>query len=340
MNNDPHDLETLIKKASRGEILPDAAEAEAKRLGVGPLARKPKESSFDPMSETWWTLPMAIGWIVWRQPRQVLVYWDEYRLQCWAWRWVLGRHRLVQESPATLSLLVRVERRAETAAQDPKIVKSVMSVRSAKSKLWSALRADKVNAIGFDLGIGRRVPIRDFEWLDLDYFEEKGHAVVCIRNTASRSPMSHPGRGTAAHVLREHIGSDAKSRSTVHEYTEVVFKRSELMEMWPSLGSESNETPKIEEKCTPKGTAGTKAKFDWEDVQLFVDKTLNEKGDYCDPNPADDWKAQNDLIRAVLEYMESRPGIGVGNGPSHSTLKARIAPMVAAWRKTSPTAGN
>jgi hypothetical protein len=66
---------------------------------------------------------------------------------------------------------------------------------------------------------------------------------------------------------------------------------------------------------------------------------LNAKGDFCDA-PMDDWKSQNDLIRVVLEYMEKRPWIGEGNGPSPSTLKTRIAPMVAEWRKTSSTAGN
>ena len=112
------------------------------------------------------------------------------------------------------------------------------------------------------------------------------------------------------------------------------------MDIWPSPGSEPKEAPKIEKKGPPKGKAGAKAKFDWDDVRLFVFKMFEQKGDFDELAPADDWKSQNDLIKAALEYIEKRPEIGEGNGPSDSTLKGRIAPMVAAWRKTSSTAGN
>jgi hypothetical protein len=49
MSGESTPWDSLIRKAVRGEILPEAAEAEAKALGFGPLARKPKESMFDPM---------------------------------------------------------------------------------------------------------------------------------------------------------------------------------------------------------------------------------------------------------------------------------------------------
>jgi hypothetical protein len=83
VTGEPDTRDSLIKKALRGAISPATAEAEAKRLKLGPLARKPKESAFDPVSEPWWTLPMAMAWIVWRRPRPVLAFWDKYRLEFW-----------------------------------------------------------------------------------------------------------------------------------------------------------------------------------------------------------------------------------------------------------------
>src|ERR1700682_5707353 len=42
---------------------------------------KPKScepSSLDPMTEPWWTLPMAISWIIWRTPDRVRTAWRKY----------------------------------------------------------------------------------------------------------------------------------------------------------------------------------------------------------------------------------------------------------------------
>jgi hypothetical protein len=38
MTGEPDTRDSLIRKALRGDISPDDAEAEAKRLGLGPLA--------------------------------------------------------------------------------------------------------------------------------------------------------------------------------------------------------------------------------------------------------------------------------------------------------------
>jgi hypothetical protein len=76
---------------------------------------------------------------------------------------------------------------------------------------------------------------------------------------------------------------------------------------------------------------GRKPKYDWSDIEQFVIKTLGEKGDFSDPDQADDWKSQNDLIEDVITYMERH--MGAGNAPAESTLKLNIAPMVARWRQ-------
>jgi hypothetical protein len=193
VTGEPDPKASLIEKALRGEILPAAGEAEAKRLGLPPLACKPEESAFDPMSEPWWTLPMAMAWIAWRRPRQVLGCWDKYRLRCWAWRRALGRHRLVRGRPATLRLLLRAERSAaEAKSEAPRttIVQSVMGVRSAKAELWRALQEGTLQATGINPDTGRRVQILAFEWYDLENVEEQGRDIVRVRNAAPRSLVS------------------------------------------------------------------------------------------------------------------------------------------------------
>jgi hypothetical protein len=78
-----------------------------------------------------------------------------------------------------------------------------------------------------------------------------------------------------------------------------------------------------------KSKAGTKAIWDWDDIELFVLKMLEENGDF--ENPADrvrGWKSQNDLIDHVRGYISKRGD----PEPSDSTLKDRVAPMIARWR--------
>jgi hypothetical protein len=87
-----------------------------------------------------------------------------------------------------------------------------------------------------------------------------------------------------------------------------------------------------------KSKAGAKPRYDWQDVEGFVFQELDNRGDFEHPDTTDDWKSQNDLIKAVLTYLEKRHG-GAGSGPSPTTLKDRIAPMVTTWR-AKQSAGN
>lgn len=60
------DCDDLIEEAKFGRMSPAAAEAEAARLGLPPLASSPDPKQCDPMVEAWWTIPMTIAWIMWR----------------------------------------------------------------------------------------------------------------------------------------------------------------------------------------------------------------------------------------------------------------------------------
>jgi hypothetical protein len=103
-----------------------------------------------------------------------------------------------------------------------------------------------------------------------------------------------------------------------------------MTDRWPFKGLQSN--------APQKSRAGAKPKWDWDDIELFVCKTLDLKGDFADVDTTADWKAQNDLIASVMEYIDRRKGSG--NRPSDSTIKNRIAPMVARWRASRNLARN
>jgi hypothetical protein len=66
-------------------MTPAEAEAEASRLGLPKLAKKPDPAEFDPMKEPSWTLIMALAWIMWRTPDAVRNHWDAYRVECEDW---------------------------------------------------------------------------------------------------------------------------------------------------------------------------------------------------------------------------------------------------------------
>ena len=88
---DPRDQ--ILDRASRGEITPDEAEAEAALLGLRPFAHTPEPAEFNPMSQPWWTLGMAAAWIIWRTPTAVRHVWSEYRREVTAWRGPFSHRR-------------------------------------------------------------------------------------------------------------------------------------------------------------------------------------------------------------------------------------------------------
>jgi hypothetical protein len=311
MTGEPDTRDSLIRKALRGDISPDDAEAEAKRLGLGPLARKPNESDFDPMIEPSWTLPMAVYWIVWRRPRQVLLCWDKYRLKCWAWRRVLGRFRLVQDSPATLRLLLRAERsaEAEVKARKTKIVKSVMSVRSARAELWRALEDGTLQATGINFDTGRRVPIPYFEWHDLGNVEERGRDIVRVRNATPRSLTRNPNRGTDAQILRRRDGVGANKPPPAHEYSEVVVKRTEIMKIWPSRETTPTGAPAVERTLKPTDQRKRVARESREQAPPRVDdpaRVTNKHPPGCIPLPQTEPRGK-EPVRAYRALLRKFP---------------------------------
>jgi hypothetical protein len=102
----------LIEEVKFGRMTPAEAEAEAKRLGLAPLASQPDANKYTPMDEGWWSLAMTVAWIASRNPQKVLEAYDPYRAECFDWhyrKWRIGfdgpiyaGHFLGVRPPATL----------------------------------------------------------------------------------------------------------------------------------------------------------------------------------------------------------------------------------------------
>ncbi|WP_291570757.1 hypothetical protein [Bradyrhizobium sp.] len=71
--------DNLIDQVRRGQITPDEAEAEAAKQGFGPIASAPDPLEFDPKQMPWWSIPMALSWIAWRNTKSVRESCAEYR---------------------------------------------------------------------------------------------------------------------------------------------------------------------------------------------------------------------------------------------------------------------
>jgi hypothetical protein len=173
----------LIEEVKYGRMTP--AEAEAERLGLGPLASVPDPQKFDPMSEAWWTLPMTVAWIVWRNDRDVLENYDPYRLEWFDWiyhKWRTGfegaiheGHFLEQRKPVTLPRLALSVCLDTVAAQSRE---NLVTFEEAEKSLWNALQDNQLQATGIPADGEKRVQIQDFEWRDLKAFEERERDVV------------------------------------------------------------------------------------------------------------------------------------------------------------------
>jgi hypothetical protein len=181
----------LLDNVKYGHMTPVEVEAEAVCLGLGKLASEPDCSQFDPMRETWWTLPMVVAWIAWRSPERVREFWDLYRSECWDWNFrewrdgpdgpVYAGHFLEQRRPATLSSLLFAELHDSAQGLLPH---GTISINDAKAKLWEALGENSFQATGVSTDTGERTIIPDYAWRDLNDIEERGRDVLRLRESS------------------------------------------------------------------------------------------------------------------------------------------------------------
>jgi hypothetical protein len=252
----------LIDDVRYGRMSPEAAEAEAVRLGLPPIANKPDPSTYNPMGKPWWTIIMAIAWIAWRSSQKVTEQWDEYRRDCWCWnfhRWRIGwdgpvheGHFLEQREPATFLRLGIAGRYDEVHQLVPE---GWINIDVARAKLWAALGENLLQATGIGIKGRKRAVIPDHEWRDLDPADEHVGAVLLPRRQGLTA-----GEG----------------------YRDVVVRRQNVMVLWPPSRGEGH-TERLPELMKPEGggymplycaaqwiaTEGGKADFQPNDVTVW-----------------------------------------------------------------------
>jgi hypothetical protein len=114
-------------------------------------------------------------------------------------------------------------------------------------------------------------------------------------------------------------------------WTHLQVKKADVLQHFQHSPSEANVPPlsellQVPER--PKGKPGAKPRYDWEEVELLVQRELDERGDFNDANQVENWRSQADLERTVADHFSNQNG----ETPAVSTVRKRIVPMVNRWR--------
>jgi hypothetical protein len=168
----PSERDYIIDCVGRGEITPEQAEVEAKKMGVGPLAAKPGPSTFDPMREARWSLEMVLTWFETQSADKVREVCNDYRKEVWEWQPTdaMGRAWVLRmRSPVELLDLCSP------------------GYRAAKEQLWRCAKNGEINATARLCSTGERVPIAAARWYDL----EIGMVGRCIGLKVDSSPWCY-----------------------------------------------------------------------------------------------------------------------------------------------------
>ena len=201
----------LLDQVSLGEMSPQEAEDEAKEKGVGPFAVRPDPALHDPLKKPFWTLAMALAWIVYRDPSQVMEWDNEFRGNWMEWRPLGPGHQL---RPVTLVDGKRFEEWGAISADPDQTPDGLFSaIATAKAELWSALLEGKITAEAIPAGERRRASVQAYEWQDM---------------TTARAN----GLGLERLIFELTPGQDA--------YLDPRLPRNAILEIWPGgpLGTE------------------------------------------------------------------------------------------------------
>jgi hypothetical protein len=132
--------------------------SEEKRLATAEPYRRPDPNDFDPMAESWWTLPMVASWIIWRTSEVVRNAWPRYRREL---RHLNPNDLLSGQIPGAMDIFVL----GESITDGSPVVKGV----AARDILWRELQKGVLVATGLPANATTRARIDPAEWNDLDF---------------------------------------------------------------------------------------------------------------------------------------------------------------------------
>jgi hypothetical protein len=142
----------------------------------------------------------------------------------------------------------------------------------------------------------------------------------------------------------------------VSTWWRLAVEKSDIRRLWPpnievadscgervGPGEKQRETEASARKNLSGNTrsiGGAPPKYDWGEVELFVFRTLNDRGDFAHyENQQAGWRSQADLVRLAQDHLKKlcekeNPGAvdAEDKVPADSTSKSRIGPMIAKWR--------
>ena len=170
----------LFDRLANGDLTPKEAEAQAESFGMGPLNSMPDVAGFDPMIEARWSFPMALAWIVWRDPCKVRDYWPRWRGQLQDW--LEGRKTEKQQDRPTdeIHSFHLVPHRSpnallETLRFDCALAldgETALKLAEAETELIAVLANGALDPDGICLASGRRVSIEKSEFRDLELLSD------------------------------------------------------------------------------------------------------------------------------------------------------------------------
>jgi hypothetical protein len=230
--------ETLICRVKLGEIEPNEAEEQARKIGLEPLTRKLDSKEFDPMTMACWTFPMAVSWIAWRSLEAVRRVHPDFLFQSREWspaKNEFGGYDLIRPKPtpfqicsaehsanADLSIILPPLRglaEFEAALSEGKI--SVKAWRIATSQYvfvdapeWLNVEVGEVSED--NVSVSRNAlfalwpaPQSKVDLVDLSRHETRFGADIAAQN--SLTPERFPGRPTVRPAIKEEFARRAKA---------------------------------------------------------------------------------------------------------------------------------
>lgn len=179
--------QALFNDLESGRTTPEAADDRARALGLEALTPSLDAAHFDPMSETYWTLAMAVAWIAWadlERVRECMPNWREKHLS-WFWReyvdanaesgaqvrsgWFLERtHK--GEAPLLYLSLCEASKAGEGAPPD---LPQRHTVHEAKKQLWERLSSGEITATTLFNGAPHAIPAHEWTHLQADEHLER-----------------------------------------------------------------------------------------------------------------------------------------------------------------------
>lgn len=205
--------DALLHAASLGLLDAEAAERLAVELGCRPLANQPDITKFNPHDDAYWSLPMAMTWMMSSDWTQVALQKSDYRTahEDWYCESNVGLPKggrlsgyIIDASwqirslrPAAIDRLLLADS-FDASQSFPRA--SAMTAIEAKRLLWGALQEQRLIASG--RRDGARTPIPAFLWQDLLPFQDGLDTQEYLRE-GSHGPRWDDVTVSRAEVLRE-----------------------------------------------------------------------------------------------------------------------------------------